>query len=722
MPDDNTYDDKPIPIEAILTGTTIGYNRAQFFFTITKQDTSTAQSNKTGTIEGFPKTAKCEFGPVAVASTDDYYDLDYYVEVSKSGRDAQTVHGTTIRVWPKRVNIAFTSDSEIHKKVPFVIKDKAGTNKLANQKADNSGKWKGLIGMKEYSIDVEPPYEIEDRTVDQGRKRKYKVRKAAFTAVFCALDQTEQTNQSLRQYVNMTAGSDTWSKDAPRGDTIVLEVASQDDEAEVGDIVHVEVRFNRASDRTRPEPRLLRTGLEGGTHQRESARKFKGQVKLDGSKKGKIKVCVGIAGGDVCTIKLGSTSACSDAQLVLTNWRVINYDLAQPSSTGGDKLTEFTLTGGDGLPGGMTTAIEGSLDNVFVEFKPKTQFYFDLSDLPEKFRRNCMDRGYFDGGGNGTVLVLAHEDLLTHIFKKKMVWNNPKTVRMTMADYTVSMAKWRQTIEVYKEKRFRPNGGDKAFPYVLSDEVLNANRGEFAHGDFAIKKVSWRAIKYIPVGQSKTTRSGDWSNNWRDITTNTDPGYGLSGEFTDETDIRRMVEFPNWRYLQLRFPNRVGYPGVIAQGGRLQQIKLGTTYEILIEITFEGVVGESYLGSASRGDMVIRTDAGRTSAQSIASTIVHELGHNMGQTYYRRDASHDIPGMPPPGGVPARYYYTRHGHQGPHCARGLNYAKRQDTDFRGYTRDATCVMFGEGATNMDFCDKCTPYVKAEKLDDIRKAW
>ena len=119
----------------------------------------------------------------------------------------------------------------------------------------------------------------------------------------------------------------------------------------------------------------------------------------------------------------------------------------------------------------------------------------------------------------------------------------------------------------------------------------------------------------------------------------------------------------------------------------------------------------------------------------LASVILHELGHNMGQVYadkntdltFGRPALKKIPGIGFPkdvstGGVA----YGGHEHQGTHCASGI--ANKAAVSFQNTIalNQHTCLMYGasdmESTFKYPFCDECKQYIKAEDLSDIRKYW
>ncbi len=136
----------------------------------------------------------------------------------------------------------------------------------------------------------------------------------------------------------------------------------------------------------------------------------------------------------------------------------------------------------------------------------------------------------------------------------------------------------------------------------------------------------------------------------------------------------------------------------------------GKTIELQLTIAYaEGW----FNGWCTSGDShnVIKT-VGRPEA-GMCCTIVHECGHAINQS--PKDSG-PFPGIKAP--QHKRYYTNNRGHQGPHCADGVddayynNGANRMDT---GHANGlCTCIMYGAGSdvrnANAKWCARCRPYV------------
>ena len=135
------------------------------------------------------------------------------------------------------------------------------------------------------------------------------------------------------------------------------------------------------------------------------------------------------------------------------------------------------------------------------------------------------------------------------------------------------------------------------------------------------------------------------------------------------------------------------------------------------------------------------TFGGNFKTGGLISTLLHELGHNLGQAYadktvdptYGRSNGNAIPGIPFPPGVPEGIVYGGKDHLGTHCAAGVSkelraepsYAKPYETAVK-IQQQATCIMFGSGDMNSStlrsYCDQCRKFIKATDADDLTKHW
>jgi hypothetical protein len=150
-----------------------------------------------------------------------------------------------------------------------------------------------------------------------------------------------------------------------------------------------------------------------------------------------------------------------------------------------------------------------------------------------------------------------------------------------------------------------------------------------------------------------------------------------------------------------------------------------------IAIYFKAALNGMSNGSALMGR---QTMVMRRPKKSVAATICHELGHSMGQTVFVRGGGNPDRRKKPPLGMPdpkdvddtpiGDYYDDRHGHQGSHCSKGV--AKTAPVGTMSNSA-GSCIMFGSGRdeeepTRSDYCEQCQKYIKARRLNYIRKLY
>jgi hypothetical protein len=92
------------------------------------------------------------------------------------------------------------------------------------------------------------------------------------------------------------------------------------------------LKHTNKSDRNSPKTELKNEALKEFKTIKDGI-EYSGTVEIDEDKDnvGEIKICLGHAGGDTCTVKIGGTSTCEDASITFTNWRKIFYKLYLPS-------------------------------------------------------------------------------------------------------------------------------------------------------------------------------------------------------------------------------------------------------------------------------------------------------------------------------------------------------------------------------------------------------
>ncbi|MDB5048963.1 MAG: hypothetical protein JWO30_2034 [Fibrobacteres bacterium] len=680
--------------------------------------TKDGQAWKTEKVAFKGTEAKFELEFPAVEKDKNSYKIEYLVKSAKEGGGTEDSPGTDhYMVWPKKLKLtAKGPDGKVLAGTTFNITQNGKTKTVA---ADKNGVVSHSLEKAAFTVDAKSPYKVDKWDKEKGTERTADVHKlvaAVFTEPLPSKD-----NKAQSVYVNQDTAKE--GRDL-KGTSIMFKVASKDNAGKKGDIIYVQVKFGRESTRATPTPELT---AAASITKEDSDKLQKGQVMLDKDGGGaQFQVWLGVAGGDTCEVKIGSTVKCEDAVIKLVNWRKLEYEIWQPQADGADKATDYTLfkTATEaGLPDKTVSYMDETLKEVFIEFKEKKKDFFKKSDLPLAGVHNVFDAAYIEKDAGKKVVILTSGQLNGILAAKAVNRGDNRVVTMVWTDYYARLKSWDQKFTgVFKETDRIPN--KKVFKNALDTD---AGLGS-THGKPSIKKISWKVTEYYD----------DTGKVWKPVAAPGDPGYAYRNntDITVEADILAHVEFTAWKTIKIKLPDtKAGFPGHDLPKDGSGQLTAGGK-NVQIDFHILGVGAEFGVnGSALRGDIKMNTFAGEVKPVGMGGVILHELGHNMGQAYannttdatFGRKPANAIPGLPFPKDVAAGGdMYGGHQHQGTHCAKGLKDKTGDDFNTAKAYKERKCIMFGgsdmESATVYRFCVDCKTYIKAEILDNIRKSW
>ncbi|MBK8763654.1 MAG: hypothetical protein IPM01_03080 [Burkholderiaceae bacterium] len=346
------------------------------------------------------------------------YKLSLLVKYGASKEKTQELADAT--VWPKTVEIHVKNheDSEKDfKDVKLVVKQ--GGSEVAKPVTDKDGKCKVELTRKQaYAVDVRSPYEIvRDDSVPAKLRVHELVAIRHIVCMFVKPDVTKDkpwkandpTNNeanrktACRLYVNLKSKN----KDAAEGNGHIIEFevcAKPKTDGKKGDRIFLTVSFSRDSDRNDPLPKLLDAPAVNDLDKDADAKVYTGYVKLD--KDGgtaKFKVDTGLAGGDVCTVSIGSRKdATTDEQRSFVNWRKLWYELRFPT------LLVPKLSWLD-YPAALKTAFRAKLGKAFVEYEQRK--YFTFPDAQATFAKGngmIMKKRFFKEASDDEIYVVTN--------------------------------------------------------------------------------------------------------------------------------------------------------------------------------------------------------------------------------------------------------------------------------------------------------------------------
>ncbi|MCO5165668.1 MAG: hypothetical protein M9894_04775 [Planctomycetes bacterium] len=444
-----------------------------------------------------------------------------------------------------------------------------------------------------------------------------------------------------------------------------------------------------------------------------------------------VEVECGLAGLDELTVEVGATEACKDAKLVIKNMRRVKLEEIKP-------VAAISSYAGAGVNPGTTALLRARFAPVGVDFEVARTATYALSDLVPQ---NVVD-GPYVGLPAGKKLVFVTDTTADAV---RIAKSTQGAVRDTQ---TIA---WFDTIVETREAG--PGGTDLLRSAVLPEKWLGTGAMEktqmvpapfrcFPH-DWenpsrpSVTEIKWRAHSYK-----------DASGTWKPVATGT-PGAAKKDWQTvsvaTAADVAKYVTFVDWTTIRIKLPtaDAADAGNFVTDGGA--QVSIGVQIKLHL-------CSVDTLASALRGDITMSTASGTATDPGSAEVILHEIGHNMGQSVVDRSQpgatqtilstgrsvnfgrSTAVPGLtfakPPshstafPAIVPAGFMYTGKEHQGPHCARGLTAAQRAQTSYGGLP--GTCLMFGE--TDMartsarTYCPECERLIRGEDLADFRRAW
>lgn len=380
-----------------------------------------------------------------------------------------------------------------------------------------------------------------------------------------------------------------------------------------------------------------------------------------------VEVDVGLAGGDVFTLRAGGTEACADALVEVTTWRRLSCQITTRRRA--TKLPDL---------GPMIKALR----EVFIEFVVHKELLIEEGDpsLPpgswmDASERSSVQTGKRLIGGNHNMgalqgLYQAQETLTgVHLLiidesfdaVSQERWNGPRDPHRVVLEREI-VAHATQTISVSEDRVAPPKRPGEKTLVVFSRKLLD--------GTPSLVSGSWESK--APPGH---------------------PEHGKKGSISAD-DIKKI------RFGQVTL--------------ELVREELARTggHPVHVRLELEAV-RDGNLGQAQSFNMIVVQNGDVVDPLFWSSLVMHELGHVL------RQAGHNdfAPGL-------ERVHdrtYTGSDHVGHHCGFGLTdleWAGRSYGGLRG-----TCLMFGEvtDPPNLQFCEKCRPYILADSCQPIASA-
>lgn len=520
------------------------------------------------------------------------------------------------------------------------------------------------------------------------------------------------------QLVNFTATDTTRATNPERGNVMRFRVTASPAAAGLaGAKVFVKVVWapaDQLSKRTTPRRQLVggSTSLpwatgEGTQGLQVTLAADQGEATFD--------VDLGRAGGDVCTVHVGGTSRCEDAQIVVTNRRTVGYQLTRKAHQSLPSLTD-----------GSVSAVR-YLDQLFVDFEQvgADTLYTDGAPLDgaDAYKRGVTTcpASWFDRGASGdAVLVGAHN------FK----WFNTKFRAAEVGSTGVHLVLADQMVH-----GVQPANGRSAFAQAFSDSFWSGADVPRDDGTDATDFVT--DLEYFArVPNTQGTLYQVFPQAIHDGGLTLRARWQTPGDSDLEPALRGQAGDIPTEWLTVdrhRNASRERFGVVERQDGRFgvwitfppdsvpaRALELGKN----VSVTGTMYVAETgVLGLSGWEQIVVKLGGVSDAVQNHA--LAHEVGHNLRQAACRE------------GSTPASYYlppgftfadhpmgYVGKGHLGSHCSTGLTDEERAQGDYTQLR--GTCVMFGGtddtgAAACTGFCDLCKAFGRAVACTDLHRA-
>ncbi|RVU46505.1 hypothetical protein [Rubrivivax rivuli] len=417
-------------------------------------------------------------------------DKTHYVVTYKAIADGEEYKlDDEIHVWPRKAKLTTRNEDDTKPLKNFKFKvmqggAQTGSN-LVTEGDDPATLEFKLEAGKPFTLEALDPYEfIGVPAAQNGKLRELKsTGRVNFTPEF--VKPKRPGDGQIIQWVNMDADPALKGTDG-LGDTVEVTVGVDGDRdptsgntitkplGQAGIYVYVKVVFSgpggKKSLRNTPKTELADgLNLLSRAAVKEAATdaqwEYTGKVDLAlAGGVGKFKLALGLAGGDTCTVSLGSTPACNGPTLTFTNWRKRWYELMAPDFmvmntrvVGGVSMRDFPAAGRTVITdSGLTTFTEYEIHKSFSFTELEATTAGKGSVLPREFfgQTSGPDKRYlltrltmqtppkaFDNGkGSRCMTVLLCDDIFVSDGASKGHPDRERTITTTTAEADLDLA------------------------------------------------------------------------------------------------------------------------------------------------------------------------------------------------------------------------------------------------------------------------------------------
>jgi len=605
------------------------------------------------------------------------YALEYKVTIKGRTR----LSNNKYVVWPSLYDLECELENgDPAKYAEFYVS--GGSNRgMVTLSADGKGQYEPEGAGAAPEFEVKSPYELVSWTQDVGRKRTATLKRKAYTAAFWTPSYTDipdglrftstaaASGQGFYQIVNLVDNALAYY-----GTKIRFTVGADGDArlepaarlGKKGDKIHVKVEFDANNSKRNDHPKP-------GVHQKvgdplveahtNTTQTF--TVELgDGGAGAEFEVVLGHAGCDKVVISIGVTSACQDASYELETRRRVFY--------------QVTRNGGQDNPN--LARSDAALAKVGVKLSCyKVRSLGPTDNAPTGV--SWISGNYFGGGGARLNVGNYNSGHYHGLWTDKGPNNKVVSPRLHVLYTDVQYDSWDPA-----------TSGDPDDVYEITaidlddtDEVDWSDGTKVVGHHVALDMADEGLFDVRLYNGASPFVSGSWETDGGATT-----GNFAAGDVWMQTD-GFTVKLP---------------------AACTPHLTAGKTITIT-SVELARAQGP-FLGEADDGKILCVVTQ---SADEIADTVTHEVGHVIGLA---------PSGVAPPGLNLADHTraYVGNKHTGPHCAKGMSGADYNGgvgsgayfQDFEGAT-ECKCVMYGEGNDQCtgEFCNLCEPFGRAGKV-------
>lgn len=718
-------------------------------------------------------------------------------------------------VWPRTYTVKTTNkDGKPVPHVPMGVGIAAMT--VDKIRTDDKGEASYVAKMTgEMTLHVYSPFILEnaeDFAKQKGRARTAVVSKRSYTARIrspdlaagekCpSADHGHAADKAVKQWVNVEPKDGT-----NRGSRVKVTIGAVDDGLTVaGDKFFVQVHFDpKNCKRNVPKSMFWLNGAgyepQGGVVKSElPVKENDGTVSFE--------LELGVAGGDKYTIKAGVTEKCEDDEITIETWRAVGMGMITLEKAHRQSCSSLVADDKPELGPGLQGKLDGILDKLFLKLGYP-------ADLAVEFKLADIDGLKFDAEAaaglafSGVEAKGAHTVIDGAVFANwvqnpvSKAWSKPALAGKLFAPPAALLDKIKEKVlagKTHPKNTLDVRWCDFLAARETSTDFLAAPRyANFIVHEFTAAHPNPKNFHALPfhvfavdpvrADGSKGVRAIEWRIKairksgvaaWS-APTAADPEFDKhawqAAPSATDAEIARYVRFNDSRDCDVMLPaTNAGDPGKLltivraepAGGGGVVDVTYRTQIEVRIWVYG---VHFNILGSAFGGFINMTTQGAKATDQGCAEVIVHELGHNLGQSYMQnlgpgelhdappgsddrgRALAHEIPGIPFAKVVPDGPMFAGKGYSGGHCAAGIkakvdaglpgagkaaerkavfdepNWGKPSAAhkQYFNVPHEKHCIMFATTdpttAKARSFCADCTQYIIATDASDIQKDW